>query len=339
MNTYIPLKKEKKTVKAEKICAGRDKATPFFMLCLMFFVFLLAFPDIARKAVLHALEICASTLIPVLFPFMVISDIMLYLGLDKVSGRIFGKPFKKIFGISENGTSAFILGCVCGLPLGGKYAVSLYKNGKISKNECERLIGISSNAGLGFVVIGVGKGIWGSSLFGVAVYLCQIVAAIICGALLFRPKNHVSIAPVAADFENKPFSAIITDAVCTSAVAMLKVCGFVIFFASVSAFLSELCRLFYLPPLFFATLSAFTEISFSCVTLHDFFLSGSVAGVNCAKLLTFFAVGYAGFSAHLQLASFAIDSDVSMRKYHLMKLLQGVVCAFMGAIVLRFIPF
>lgn len=304
----------------------------------LFFVIILAFPDVSARAVKSSLTLCFYKLIPSLFPFMILGDMFFSFGAGEVAGRLLGKPFNKLFGISENGVGAFVLGAVCGLPLGAKYALKLYENGDISKSDCERLMGISTNAGLGFVTAGVGVATFGSARFGIALYLCQIAAAVICGVLQKSKPNIQTIAPVTRKNSKKQFSIVFTSAVSDSTLSLLKICGFAVFFGVLTEFLRSAAILFSLPPLFFATISAFPELTSACEILHTFSLSNAPVTLYSAHILTFFAVGFCGFCVHFQVASFVDGYGISMRRYYLTKLLSGVICALLGAAVLHFIP-
>ena len=53
-----------------------------------------------------------------------------------------------------------------------------YKVVKISKNECERLIGFSNNASPAFVISGVGYALFGSIRIGVFLYILSFISSI-----------------------------------------------------------------------------------------------------------------------------------------------------------------
>jgi hypothetical protein len=240
-----------------------------------------------------------------------------------------------LFGISEAGVGAFLLGAVCGLPLGGRYALTLYSSGSISKEECERLMGLSSNAGVGFVAIGVGKAVWGDLSFGWLLYVTQILSVIIVGTVLFRPRKTISIAPAALNRVKKPITKSVVEAVSSSAFNMLRVCAFVVIFGLISSFISIVCDFFELPKLFCAIISSITEISYACNFLHTFSLTGSLYS---AKILTFFTITFSGLCAHSQLSSMAIELNVSMKKYYCIRLTAAIFSALLGLFVCKFYP-
>jgi hypothetical protein len=201
-------------------------------------------------------------------------------------------------------------------------------------------MGIATNCGIGFTVVGVGYTMWNSMAFGWCLYLCQIFASVTAGILLSRgvnrePKNRL-IAPVTLQNDKKSIFSHIAEAVSSCSVSMLKICAFCVFFTVVGSFISVACELFELPPLFSCTVLSFTEISLAVSNLHDFFTYGGVYAAYPAKILTFFAIGFAGLSAHFQLTAFAQDTKLKLGRYYLTKLLCGLICAFSGAAVMLF---
>ena len=96
--------------------------------------------EAAARFVSRGTEVCLTRLIPSLFPFLVVSSLLLSSGLDRVIGKTLGKPLAALLGISDESACAVILGFICGFPVGAKCACGLLDDGKIEKRECERLL-------------------------------------------------------------------------------------------------------------------------------------------------------------------------------------------------------
>ena len=306
---------------------------------ILFFLMLTLFPAVSRKAVSDSLMLCYTKLIPSLFLFIVAGDVLFSCGAAELIGVILGAPFEKLFGISRNGVGAFLMGLVCGLPLGGKYAIALFEKGLISKSDCERLIGISNNAGMGFVVVGIGYGFWGSTAFGWLLYVCEIISSITVGICFKRKSLSVSVAPKSEIPTENKLSSIICSSVLTASYSMLQICGFVIFFSALSAFISELFVYIGAPPILSLVPSAILEISSGCEALHSFSLSNEPVACEIAKALTFFSVGFSGISAHFQLSSFALKSNIRMKHYYCQKLICGIICMILGMAAVNLLNF
>ena len=117
-----------------------------------------------------------------------------------------------------------------------------------------------------------------------------------------------------ANYNSEPyeFSASVKGA----AINTLTVCGFVVLFSAVCGIISETVR----SDAIFSLLSPFIE-----VTCASSFLSRSIFLPRfITLLLTSYAISFSGFSVHLQASAFLRGTDISMKKYYCMKLLQGL---------------
>lgn len=86
-------------------------------------------------------------MVPTLFPFMMISSIMVYSGADLELGRILSIPLKRIYKYSTYGLYAIFMGFFCGFPMGAKVVSELCENNKLSKEEAISLLGFCNNIG------------------------------------------------------------------------------------------------------------------------------------------------------------------------------------------------
>ena len=200
-------------------------------------------------------------------------------------------------------------------------------------------MGVSNNAGLGFVVAGIGGTFFGSLSFGVLLYVCQLAASLISAHLLFSKNNSVTVISGPAVVHKKPLYSVVTRAVSDASLNFVKICGFVIFFSAVSGFIMYFSGILHLPVLLSALLISFLEVTGACSSLAAVPTEGYPILSCCVSLLTFFAVGFSGLSVHLQTCSLAFGYSLNMKNYFLIKLLSGVVCAFLGAVFFIFAGF
>lgn len=297
-----------------------------------FTALLLTYSPIVAKSVSRSLQVCAKKLIPSLFPFMVSAQLFFTLGASDVITKIFGRSFEAIFGISGAGASAFLLGAVCGLPLGGKCALELYKSGRLTSSECERLTAMSTNAGLGFTVAGVGGALLGNIRLGFAVYFVQIIAQITVGILLKPHRDIRSIAPVTDKTPYTPFLSAVSSAISTSAVGIVAVCGYVTFFGVICDLTINICDIYGASEITRLTIISLTELTCACEEISTHLNSIEPAIRNFAYLSLFFSFGFSGLSVHMQLSSIASETDVRIKTIILMKLLCGLLSVIIGSL-------
>lgn len=259
------------------------------------------------------LKLCANTVIASVFPFLILTDLISHTaGFEQI--KFLRTAFERIFKINGYAINAFIIGITCGFPIGVKSASELYKNKKISTEECERLIGFANNTGPAFIVAGIGIGMRGSARDGVILYTSMVLSALAVGALFGIGKSYQKSA-LKRNCESYEFSTSVKNAAANT----LTVCGFVVLFSVLCGILSSMLKI----NVALSLILPFTEITNAALYLaKNKFLPDFIS-----MLLTSFAVSFSGISVHLQAAVFLRGTDICMKKYYLMKLLQGILSA------------
>ncbi|MBO5033810.1 MAG: hypothetical protein J6D08_18385 [Lachnospiraceae bacterium] len=114
---------------------------------LLLIIIILSHPDDTFQYAYEGLYQWAAKMVPTLFPFMMISSIMVYSGADLELGSMLGKFMKKIFRYSRYGLYAIFMGFFCGFPMGAKVVSELFEKNKISKAEANTLLAFCNNIG------------------------------------------------------------------------------------------------------------------------------------------------------------------------------------------------
>ena len=302
-----------------------------------FLLFLLR-SSVAINYMKKGLQLCAGAVIPSLFPFMIISELLIHSGVGQRVGRVLAKPMRLLFGISEAGACAFVLGAICGFPIGAKVLCSLYDRGEISGREFSRALTFCNNPGSAFVISAVGVSLLGSAELGVTLYVCVLLSAVIVGVFerIFFGKIEDGSSKSgceAVDFERKGVIEAFTSAIQSSAISMMTVCAYVVFFSSFVGCIGSLLAEINIPRVVTAMIFGFFEIS-----------SGMGAAVEVgaplvAVLLCAAGAGWSGLSVHFQIITICSGRDVSFKPFFIAKAAQGVICAVLTWIALRIFPF
>ena len=111
------------------------------LLCLIFMIF---HADLVTKGAVSGLLLWYSSVVPALFPFMVLSSVL------SASGGVQAlmRPFPVIFrfaGLSADGWYVLLTGLLCGCPMGAKTCADLYAEGRISSGEAKFLFALCNH--------------------------------------------------------------------------------------------------------------------------------------------------------------------------------------------------
>lgn len=309
---------------------------------------LMLYPQDSMSAAREGLKLCYNVIIPSLFPFFVLSALVVDLGLAGYIGRALEGLMRPLFNVPGACASAFVLGFVGGYPVGARTALSLYQKGMCTKTEAERLLSFCNNSGPAFILGVVGAGVFASSRVGVLLSLAHAAASICVGLFFrfYRRGKKGREARVSPKFEAERFTTAFTGAVKNSFLSTLNICAFVVFFTVVirllflSGALPALARLLgvLLSPLGFTQewaerlLTGAIELSSGVWTLSG---AGGMAG---RMSMAAFMLGWAGLSVHCQVLSFLGGSGLSVRTYIAGKFLHGGLAAFFTALLVRLFP-
>ena len=324
----------------------RDLCLGLGLLCAT--LALMFWPQEAMEAAREGLRLCYNVILPSLFPFFVLSALVVDLGLAGYIGRALEGIMRPLFNVPGACASAFALGFVGGYPVGARTAHSLYQKGMCTKTEAERHLACCNNSGPAFILGVVGAGVFASSKVGLLLYLAH-AAASVCVGFLFRfykregKRRERRASPT---FEAERITVAFTGAIKNSFLSTLNICAFVVFFTVVikllflSGLLPGLAGVLgaLLSPMGFSTqwaerlLTGLIELTSGVWTLTG-------AGTMSGKLsMAAFLLGWAGLSVHCQVLSFIGGSGLSVKTYIGGKLLHGGLSALFIGLLLRFFP-
>jgi hypothetical protein len=245
----------------------------------------------ASAAARNGILLCGKTLIPAIFPFLVLNGILMRLGFPAWIGRKVGKPLGRLFGIRPACVAAVFVGLFSGFPTGAASAHQICESGLGDDRDRDRGVLLASVAAPGFLIAGVGNGMLGSPLLGLALYLFQLAAIFSVGILdarLFSGiEDGLPLMPLP-----KPRSLFLnlSESLREAANATVGICGAVIFFSA----LGGIIGLLPLPSLLRCVIVGLLEITAGAS------LSASLLPHPISFLVIAGIVGWSGLSVHAQ---------------------------------------
>ena len=279
-----------------------------FLLFLYFAIFISS--DIA-KATLNGFSLAINVILPTAFPFMIFSDLAShYFEFEK--SALLSSVFERFFKISRVGICAFFSGIAGGFPIGAKCALNLYKNGKISKCECERLMCFSGIASPAYVISAVGISLLKNFRAGLLLYSSLVFSAVLSGYLIGINKK---ISKNTEFIKRQNFDIVLS--IKNSATGSVNILFFISFFSAISALIKKfapnqtLCLLIF----------PFLEVGNAVLNLAD----SCIFSFKLRLAVIAFSLSFSGLSVIMQSLSFSGGEDMSIKKCLLYKFLQGLI--------------
>lgn len=307
----------------------RAREAIFYALLLFLFAMLLRNSEEAVESVKTGLLLCARSAIPSLFPFMVLSELLMESGLGTLLGKALGKPLARLLSLPPEGCCSLLMGLGCGFPVGVRSALTLYDNGVLSKRQLERLLCFCNVPSSAFLINAVGFSLYGNRRFGILLYVACVIGSVVIGITLGRRAETDPAPKFTPAHERKTLCvSTFTRAVSSATGAMLSVCAYILFFSSVIGCLSHALDPLSLPAEAKALVYGSLEMT-SGTAAASLLESPETSAILCA-----FLVGFGGLSIHFQLLSFCEGRGLNLAPCLIAKLALGGLCAATVATIL-----
>lgn len=307
----------------------------FSLLLTLTVIYFIINPKLSMEASLDGAKLFFNSVLPTMFPFMVICNMIINLDGIKLYSKILGPLLCKPLGLSYPCSFALVASFLCGYPLGAKYSTDLYKKGLISHDEFLRLLNIASNIGPLFLLGAVGTSMLGNSTLGYLLLIPSYLSVFVIGIITKNKKRENSLSLSNHNIEENKSSynlgEVIKKSIEDAAINILVLCGYVIIF---SVIIRMVKTLFFTPETL-STLSNLLNIPgdiFSGLFLGGIEVTNGcniIASSNLSLLgklsLISFLSSFGGLSIIAQTSSFFYKEKVSMIKYFSYKVLQGII--------------
>ncbi|MBQ3553410.1 MAG: hypothetical protein IJA08_01835 [Clostridia bacterium] len=332
----------------KKVYVWYVKSAVIYVLLLSFLLLFILRSESVMEEIISALGLCYHTMIPSLFPFFVLSGLMMEFDFATVSGTLFSPVMRPLFRVRGSGAAAFVIGLFCGYPTGAKIVVTLYKKNQISRTEGMRLLPFCNNSGPLFVIGAVGVGMLGSVELGIYLFVIHALSAFLVG-ILFRfygrasgEKEHKTkvAKKLAQDVRSywsnnrKSVGQVFSDCVLSSVNTTLLICGFIVLFSAANASFAPLISALRLPVIFEKVVKGMLEVSMGTKGIAELY----ELPMRYILSLLSFLIGFGGACVHLQVLGILAGSGLSMKTYLSGKCLQALISAGLSYVLFELLP-
>ncbi|MBO4418307.1 MAG: hypothetical protein J5789_00545 [Oscillospiraceae bacterium] len=282
----------------------------------------LLFPGPAGEGARAGLRLCGTVLIPALFPVSVLAGCLVRTGTAQRTRRRASRWMRALFGLPETCALPLLLGLLGGFPLGAHLTAAAREEGWIGRQEAARLAGLCNNAGPAFL-LGAVSSLLGSPALGIQLWAIQLLSALLAG--LFLRQTPAAAAGGTAQAVSQPSpGAVLPKCIESSALAMLRLTGAVVFFQAALACLAAVLPVSALPAVWQAGFYGILE------------LTGGLSALQAARpeaVLPLGAalLGWGGLCVHLQAAEALARADIPLGPYFRHKALQAGISLLLAA--------
>lgn len=295
----------------------KNKSLIITIIASIIIIEIAAAPKLCIDSAINGALLFFYKVFPSLFPFLVVSNLILAYDGVFIYSRLFGKLLCRPLGLPEECGFVIIVSMLCGYPLGAKYSCDLFERGIIKRSTFIRLLNIASNPSPIFIIGTVGISMLHCNTLGyLLVFSCYASCAFLGIVLPFKDykksrgnANHLYL-PV-------NFGEALKNSVDNGLSTSISIGGFVIIFSVINSYISNLILS---QGIIKNMIIGIIEMTNGC---------SLISKTNCELItklsLMSFILAFSGMSIIAQVYSFTAKYNVSMLKYIGLKLFQGII--------------
>ena len=303
------------------------------ILCTLLVLQIVLTPKLCMDSAISGAKLFFNSVFPSLFPFLVVINIIIAFDGIMIYSKVFGNILCKPLKFPKECSFALIVSIFCGYPLGAKYTCELYEKKLIDQSTAERLLNTATNASPLFVIGAVGTAMLGSTKLGYLLLISNILSCVFMGIILPKSKiSSINKIQYSKILPKKNIGNAIRESIEDSLKTAFMIGGFIIIFS----ILTNIIKNNALIDIVFSKLPYSTENKFIALCgmlgllemTNGAYLISTIPMIVSAKLaLISFLISFSGLSIISQVYSFTYKYNLSMRKYIVRKLIQGIVAS------------
>ena len=301
------------------------KYVPLYAALIAFATILAYSPERYVPACFEGMALWAKCVAPALFPFMVITMLLIKTGGAKLAARPFERA-GKFLGLPPAAAVIFVMSAVSGYPAGSRIVCEYCERGEISPDDARRLAPLCSTSGPLFIIGSVGQNMFGNKAYGAAALAAHLVSITAVGLAICLIKKKDAQKTCAKRLTTGDGN-ILYDVFYSAVISVLVAGGFICFFYTLSRAAHDFNVLlpleWILTPLFDKNAANF------CYGLIE--ATGGCAGLAAeggvlALPLAGFLITFGGASILAQQLCYLTKCGVKPTKFILAKCAQGALC-------------
>lgn len=286
----------------------------------------LRFPETAGQGISEGIDICLGTLIPSLYPFLIIASLVVNLDIVTAAENYFSAISGVLFRLPGKCAGVIFLSMIGGYPVGAKIIRELYKKNEITSAQAKQLMSFCVNPAPSFVISSVGFYMLGSKRIGFIMYFSIILSSLIIGFFSrFFADAEENIYIEKSSWKYSPdFSDAIIKSISSASKTMLNICSWVILFSCIN----KLIEISLLGNTAKFTLFTLLEVTNGCL----------VASTNLPVPIIAGIISFSGICTHFQLMSAVNEIGLEYRYFLASRILSGALSAVICSFILNIYP-
>ena len=290
----------------------------FLMIIISFIIFFLfKYNTLIEQAVLKSCHLFLNKVFPSLFPMLIFSDLLIFLGLPDLLCHLFGNIYQKIFHTSPYGAFAFFMSLFSGTPANAYILKNLVNENKLSHKEASYIFSFSFFTNPLFYYSMLSFIFPGNHPTILKLLIIPYLANLIVAFLLRPPISNNQV--LIYENNNNSLINVLINSIKKGMDTMLLILGSIVFFFIINALANPINNPF---------ISGIFEISQGLNSLGMANLSSPIK-----EVFTLIFVSFGGLSIHLQIKSILNDTKIDLAMFFKARLIEAIICLILWGIL------
>lgn len=280
--------------------------------------------NLILNEVSNAINTFINILFPSIFPFYLISNILINYNFCETLNKCFSKITNFLFHTSNASNFVIIMSIFSGFPSGSKYIVDLYKKNILSLNQSNYLITFTHFSNPLFVMA-ITKTIFNDIKISYLILFAHIFANIIIG-IIVRPKEKEEKSNIKLRITDS-FSNILSNSIISSFKLLAIILGNTCFFFIVTRLITAYIDLDPIQSIF---INGFFDITKGMNSVN--MISNNI--LKAIITLTF--LGFGGINIHMQVLNIIDNTNIEYKNFLLGRISQIGISIIVFSILYTF---
>ena len=299
----------------------------FLVICLLSIVtfLLITYSKEVIESVSFSISIWKENLFPSLFPFFVVSNLLIEYGFIELLGKYFGGIMPILFGLPKEASFILFISMISGFPSSAKYTSRLVHEGVLTKEEGEQILTFTHFANPLFILGFIGTSLLHNKTLALVILFCHIFSNLMIGFLskkkdIVKEKGKIK-KNIQKQKKKASFGSIFSKSIMDSLNTMFLLLGVVTCFLVFTTLLQNLIPMGMNTKILLSGLLEMTQgIKYVGTLSIPIFLKGWA-------ILSFISFG--GFSIHMQVLSFISEENLKYFPYFWGRILQVILASIL----------
>ena len=292
------------------------KKCKYFILTIFILLFLLNI-NIVIESTKYSCIIFFNKIFISIFPFIILSDILIYFDYHIFLKNIFGKILSKIFNIDPNTSIIFILSVLTSHPTNAVYIKDMLDNKQIDEITANKILCFTYFPSISFVVGVIGINIFKSLKMGLIIWLFVLINDILIG--IYLRKDKISINAIQIKKEDNIF-IVLKNSILKGINTSFIILGNLIIFSTIINIITKYIKI---NPIILSIITSTLELTngINQISLLN-------TSINIKLLLTIFTLSFSSLSIIMQSATILSNYNINIKRILTIKLVFSFIITF-----------